>query len=160
MIKIENQFCISHGDFTKYGDNLTLSWLNPQILRTNIEVSTAIGLDNRFNTNYEWKEFEYRYANATKFGIENLGCFVYGMRGRWPSDEYKWLPEEDWPLYFNFTRHFVRHFNETLTYYEVWNEPNIGFWQGTDEEFFKTIKHIYYYWFISIRSGLRTMAFP
>ena len=52
-----------------------------------------------------------------------------------PKDYQKWRE-----LIFEWVKHSVERYgrNEVRTWYwEVWNEPNIGYWQGSQEEYFK-----------------------
>jgi xylan 1,4-beta-xylosidase len=52
-----------------------------------------------------------------------------------PKDYEKWRE-----LVFEWVKHSVERYgrNEVRTWYwEVWNEPNIGYWQGSQEEYFK-----------------------
>jgi xylan 1,4-beta-xylosidase len=52
-----------------------------------------------------------------------------------PSDYAKWSE-----LVFQFVRHLRERYGEAEVktwLWEVWNEPDIGYWQGTPEEFFK-----------------------
>src|SRR6266545_4761805 len=52
-----------------------------------------------------------------------------------PKDYAKWAE-----LVFQWTRHCVEKYGRAEVeswYWEVWNEPNIGYWRGTPEEFLK-----------------------
>src|SRR5262249_537528 len=52
-----------------------------------------------------------------------------------PEDYGKWAE-----LIYQWTRHCVARYGRAEVeqwYWEVWNEPNIGYWQGTPEEFYK-----------------------
>jgi xylan 1,4-beta-xylosidase len=52
-----------------------------------------------------------------------------------PKDYRKWGE-----LVYQWTRHCVEKYGRAEVdswYWEVWNEPNIGYWKGTPEEFFK-----------------------
>lgn len=56
-----------------------------------------------------------------------------------PKDYSKW---ED--LVFHWVKHCIERYGSSEVeqwYWEVWNEPNIGYWQGTKEEFFKLHDH-------------------
>ncbi|MBK8778867.1 MAG: beta-xylosidase [Saprospiraceae bacterium] len=53
-----------------------------------------------------------------------------------PNDYNKWRE-----LIFQWVHHCVERYGKKEVeswYWEVWNEPNIGYWQGTQEEFLKT----------------------
>ncbi|KAH8818982.1 family 39 glycoside hydrolase [Xylogone sp. PMI_703] len=52
-----------------------------------------------------------------------------------PKDYEKWSE-----LIYQWTKHCVEKYGKAECeswYWEVWNEPNIGYWQGTPEEFYK-----------------------
>jgi xylan 1,4-beta-xylosidase len=52
-----------------------------------------------------------------------------------PKDYKKWSD-----LVYQFVRHLRQRYGDaevTTWFWEVWNEPDIGYWQGTREEFFK-----------------------
>jgi xylan 1,4-beta-xylosidase len=52
-----------------------------------------------------------------------------------PRDYRRWAD-----LVYQFTRHLVQRYGRKEAeswYWEVWNEPNIGYWQGTSEEYYK-----------------------
>ena len=52
-----------------------------------------------------------------------------------PKDYAKWSE-----LVFQWTKHDVERYGSAEVrnwYWETWNEPNIGYWQGTPEEFFR-----------------------
>lgn len=67
-----------------------------------------------------------------------------------PKDYSKW--EE---LVYQWAKHCVERYGKAEVerwYWEVWNEPNIGYWQGTKEEFFK----LYDYATTGLRRALPT----
>jgi len=52
-----------------------------------------------------------------------------------PKDYHKWAE-----LVFQWTKHCAERYGRAEVdswYWEVWNEPNIGYWQGTPDEFYK-----------------------
>lgn len=138
-IYVEDQMAISHAPayYEYHADNL--GKLNPSFCRNNIvwfECAREFGKEAGI---YDFSRYEDEYNNLFARGIEPLGCFIYGW-GWWPNN--KEVPQEDWPLYYDFVEAFVSHFNETLTYYEMWNEPEIGFWPDSDELFFQFLGNI------------------
>lgn len=67
-----------------------------------------------------------------------------------PKDYAKWGE-----LAYQWTRHCVERWGRAEVetwYWEVWNEPNIGYWQGTPEEYFK----LYDYAVDGVRRALPT----
>jgi len=56
-----------------------------------------------------------------------------------PKDYGKWAE-----LVYQWAKHCVARYGRTEVeqwYWEVWNEPNIGYWQGTPDEFYKLHDH-------------------
>jgi hypothetical protein len=138
-IPIEDQMCISHAP-AEYDDHLNnLDILSPKILRNNIEWFSCARTFGKDAGKYDFSRYNTTIANLNSRGIEFLGCFVYGW-GWWPNSNE--LPRADWPYYFDFVSAFCQEFKDNITYYEMWNEPNIGFWPGTDLEFFEFLGNI------------------
>ncbi|NMC05485.1 MAG: hypothetical protein GYA24_09745 [Candidatus Lokiarchaeota archaeon] len=133
-IPIKDQMCISHApaNWEYHANNTRL--LGTRILRNNIEWFTCAWQHGKTAGIYDFSYYDQLFGNLTSRGIESLGCFVYGW-GWWPNN--KALPREDWPYYYNFTTAFVARYASTLKYYEIFNEPNIGFWTGSDDDFFE-----------------------
>jgi hypothetical protein len=133
-IPIEDQLCISHApaDYEFHANNTKV--LGTRILRNNIEWFTCAKDYDKAAGIYDFSYYDKLFGNLTSRGIESLGCFVYGW-GWWPNN--KALPREDWPYYYNFTKSFVTRYVGVLKYYEIFNEPNIGFWTGSDDDFFE-----------------------
>lgn len=133
-IPIEDQFCISHSptQWDYHADNLAV--LGPNIVRNNIEWFTVSYMYGKEAMMYDWTYYDNLFSGSTSRGIENLGCFVYGW-GWWPNNYA--LPREDWPYYIHFAGEFCQRYKDVIYYYETWNEPNIGFWTLSDEDFFE-----------------------
>ncbi|MFX0098352.1 MAG: hypothetical protein ACFFCS_02150 [Candidatus Hodarchaeota archaeon] len=138
-IKIENQMCISHSplNWPTHADNLKT--LGPKICRNNIEWFRCAHTYGKTAGIFDFTYYDDLLSNSSARGIEFLGCFVYGW-GWWPNN--KEVPREDWPYYIDFVEAFCDRYKDNITYYEMWNEPNIGFWPGTDEDFFEFLELI------------------
>ncbi|MHA1891173.1 MAG: hypothetical protein ACTSYS_09310 [Promethearchaeota archaeon] len=133
-IEIKDQMSISHSpaEWDYHANNLKV--LGPRILRNNIEWFRCARDYGKESMLYNFSYYERMLENLKDRGIEFLGDFVYGW-GWWPNS-YD-LPRSDWPYYFDFVASFCEHFKDNITYYETWNEPDIGFWTGTDDDFFE-----------------------
>ncbi len=86
--------------------------------------------------------YRHSFPNTSAAGIYTGWAYP-------PKDYRKWAE-----LVFQFVRHLQRRYGdpELKTWlWEVWNEPDIGYWQGTEEEFFKLYD-------LTVESVLR--AFP
>jgi len=74
--------------------------------------------------------YQHRWTPEAKYSEIYTG-WAYPPKdyGKWAELVYQWV------------RHCVERYGRKEVeqwYWEVWNEPNIGYWQGTQEEFFKT----------------------
>jgi xylan 1,4-beta-xylosidase len=70
-----------------------------------------------------------------------------------PKDYNKWAE-----LVYRWALHCVSRYGKTEVekwYWELWNEPNIGYWQGTPEEYFK----LYDYTVDAVKRALPTATF-
>ncbi|MHA1714827.1 MAG: hypothetical protein ACTSXP_04230 [Promethearchaeota archaeon] len=136
-IQVQNQMCLSHcpAEWEYHADNLAL--LGAKICRNNIEWFTCARDYGKEAGIYNFSYYERMISNLHERGIEFLGDFVYGW-GWWPNN-YD-LPLSDWPYFFDFVEAFCQHFKDNITYYEAWNEPDIGFWTGSDEDFYEFVQ--------------------
>lgn len=60
------------------------------------------------------------------------------------KDKYSQYPPKDYTMWYDLVKALVEHCMEKYGkkeviswYWELWNEPDIGYWRGTNEEFFK-----------------------
>lgn len=92
---------------------------------------------------FNWKTFDEVFANARKHAIYPLPILCYNSR--WGSkksengkgvvpDLSNWLP---------YVKESVNRFKDFVKYWEVWNEPNIGFWTGTLDEYAELLRETY-----------------
>jgi len=91
----------------------------------------------------------YRHS----FSLEPLNQSIEGGWAYPPKDYDKWAE-----LIYQLVRHCVERYgrSEVETWlWEVWNEPNIGYWRGTPEEFF----HLYDYTADAVKRALPSARF-
>ena len=106
---------------------------------------------------YDWKILDqifdaYKEARVKPlveigFMPEALSTKPQPYRHDWPKGKLTagWAyPPKDYGKWAELVYHWVRHSIErygraevTTWYWEVWNEPDIGYWQGTPEEYYK-----------------------
>ncbi|HEY3329318.1 MAG TPA: hypothetical protein VGK19_04810 [Capsulimonadaceae bacterium] len=90
---------------------------------------------------WNWALFDNIFAQLEKYRIDPLPVVSYSTR--WAStgdpNAKKW---EDWanapPVnadYANFAVEAVKRYGRTTKHWELWNEPDIGFWHGTAEQY-------------------------
>jgi hypothetical protein len=73
---------------------------------------------------FNWTYYDNLVACARRNGIT-----VYAIVGFWTGWTKPYTPEgiED---YLRFLKELVRHYQKEIKQWEIWNEPNIFFWQG------------------------------
>ena len=121
--------------------------------------------DARGNAVYDWKIVDRIFDSYLERGVRpyvQIGFMPQALsvrpepyRHHWtPAAKYDeiytgWAyPPDDWAkweeLVYQWARHSVEKYgrDEVLKWYwQTWNEPNIGYWRGTRDEFFKLHDH-------------------
>lgn len=94
---------------------------------------------------YNWKNADAEVNGWTKDeGVELL--VIFGYTPKWassgPNGENSAPPRDlkDWT---NFVHTVVSRYKGKVKYWEVWNEPDIGFWTGTIEQYCDLLKSAY-----------------
>jgi hypothetical protein len=81
------------------------------------------------NGEYQWQDYDRLVELCRKFGVLLFGNLAYA-----PSFHDPRTPEGV-QAYCNFVREAVRHFAGRVNFWQIWNEPNGGFWKGTPEQY-------------------------
>jgi len=92
---------------------------------------------------FNWKIFDEVFANAKKHAVYPLPILCYNSpwgskksengKGTVP-DLNNWIPN---------VKESVRKYKDFVKFWEVWNEPNIGFWTGTLDEYAELLRATY-----------------
>ena len=94
---------------------------------------------------FDWKDAD----NEVNGAIRNEGADllpILGYTPKWassgPNGENGYPPKDlsDWS---DFVYRIVNRYKNKIKYWEVWNEPDIGFWQGTVEQYSDLLKSAY-----------------
>lgn len=88
---------------------------------------------------FRWDTLDSRYRSAREHGISLLPILCYGVE--WAStrpegaagDATRYIPRMD--AWLTYVRAVVGRYKEGIHYWEVWNEPNIGFWLSSFEDY-------------------------
>ncbi len=86
--------------------------------------------------------FSWAFNDSVVKIARNNGISVCAIVAYWPS----WTKEytrEGIDDYIIFLREVVRHYRNDIHYWEIWNEPNIFFWQGTAEMYAELLMKSY-----------------
>jgi len=78
---------------------------------------------------YDWKGYDKLVDEFTKHGVMIFGNFAYG-----PSFHDPRTPEGV-KAYADFAAAAVKRYKGRVDYWQIWNEPNGGFWNGTPEQY-------------------------
>ncbi|MBC7287865.1 MAG: beta-galactosidase [Armatimonadetes bacterium] len=71
---------------------------------------------------WQFERYDQLVASAAQYGVELLPILCYNVDWAFPAHEHL----EDWCRY---VATVVARYRDRIRYWEVWNEPNIGFWK-------------------------------
>ena len=86
---------------------------------------------------YDWSFYDNMIATAKKHGIS-----IYGIISFW-AGWTKPYTEEGIADYCRYTKDLVNRYKKDIHHWEVWNEPNIFFWQGPKDMYADLLKRAY-----------------
>jgi hypothetical protein len=78
---------------------------------------------------YEWQDYDRLVETCRKYGLLLFGNLAYAPNFHDPRTP------EGVQAYCNFVRESVKHFAGKIKFWQIWNEPNGGFWKGTPEQY-------------------------
>lgn len=86
---------------------------------------------------YDWSYYDKLVATARRYGIS-----IYMLISSWAPWTKPYTPEgiED---YCRFAAAAAEHYRNEIRHWEVWNEPNIFFWQGPRDMYAELLKKAY-----------------
>jgi hypothetical protein len=86
---------------------------------------------------FDWAYYDNLVATAKRYGIS-----LYGLFSGWAPWTKPYTPEgiDD---YLAFLKQLVRHYHDDIHHWEIWNEPNIFFWQGPREMYAELLRRSY-----------------
>lgn len=86
---------------------------------------------------FHWDYYDQLLATARRNGIT-----VYAIVGYWTSWSKNYT-SDGVDQYVAFLRQLVRRYKDRIKQWEIWNEPNIFFWQGPKELYAEMLKKSY-----------------
>jgi hypothetical protein len=78
---------------------------------------------------YDWQPYDRLVEACRKHGILLLGDLAYAPKFHDPRSP------EGADAYAAFARAAAQHYRGRIVHWQIWNEPNGGFWQGTPEQY-------------------------
>lgn len=86
---------------------------------------------------WDWSSCDAIVDSHAKYGIEIQFLLSGAPRWSW-QPEGKGVPGVDaWTV---FCRELAKRYRSKVRYYELWNEPDIGFFQGTQEQYIELLR--------------------
>lgn len=86
---------------------------------------------------YDWSYYDNLVATAKRYGVS-----IYGLVSGW-APWTKPYSQEGIDDYLAFLKELVRHYHADIHHWEIWNEPNIFFWQGPREMYAELLRRSY-----------------
>jgi hypothetical protein len=86
---------------------------------------------------FDWSYYDGLVGTARRYGIS-----VYGLLSGWAPWTKPYSPEGI-EAYTAFLKELVRHYRADIHHWEIWNEPNIFFWQGPREMYAELLRKSY-----------------
>ncbi len=90
---------------------------------------------------YDWEYLDAEVKHLLSIGWQPMFCL--GECQNWNMDPKRYVPK-DFAKWARMAGDTVRHYNVDLKwglkYWEIWNEHDIGFWGGTEEEYLQLLK--------------------
>lgn len=122
-----------------FGINMALDPAQPDLLK-HLEAMQEIGVKwgrqdftwrqiERSPGRYDWQAHDRLVDLALEHGIQVLGCLAYA-----PSFHDPTRPEGA-DAYARFAEAAARRYAGKVNHWQIWNEPNGGFWKGSAEDY-------------------------
>ncbi len=90
---------------------------------------------------YHWEYFDREVKHLLSLGWEPMFCL--GEVQKWNADPKRYVPK-DFFKWAKMAGAMVKHYNRdlklNLKYWEIWNEHDIEFWGGTEEEYLQLLR--------------------
>ena len=112
-------------------DEFNAAWIRTTIHWSSVEPEQGKWMFDR------WDNYVAKAEAAEKKVI-----FILGFDNGWlfkDNKERRKLEDEHIPLYLNYVEQVVNRYG-TRVVYEIWNEPNVIFWRGSNKQFYKVSK--------------------
>ncbi len=107
----------------------------------------ATALGNWANIHKGPAQFDWKSSDSELYGVcntENLSPLVIlGYTPDWLSTGEKdksAYPPKDYLQYADFVKSAVTRYKANINYWEIWNEPDIGFWKGSIPQYVNLLK--------------------
>ena len=87
---------------------------------------------------FDFSGYDAYVDGAKAAGKKVIAVLAYQTDWIFPNGESKkYIPPEYIPDFLHYIEETVKHFQGRVDVWNIWNEPNIFFWKGTDREFYE-----------------------
>jgi outer membrane protein assembly factor BamB len=119
LARIDYRLGIVHGGHFELFEKAGIGWTRVDFTRNGIE---------RKPGQFDWKQQDEFVSYAAKHGVKVLPILDYAAA--WDTDPNKGpATDEERASFANFVYQTVKHFEGRIEAWEIWNEPDIGFWK-------------------------------
>ncbi|MBP5273726.1 MAG: endo-1,4-beta-xylanase, partial [Abditibacteriota bacterium] len=85
---------------------------------------------------------DYRHYDDIVDAARRNGIQIYGLLCYW-NHNYPQDNDEGRAAYYNYVRETVLRYKDRIRYWEIWNEPNIGFFPGDKANYYLMLREAY-----------------
>jgi outer membrane protein assembly factor BamB len=117
--KTDYRLGIVHGGHFELFEKAGIGWTRVDFTRNGIERQPGV---------FDWSQQDRQVAEAAKHGVKMLPILDY--QAAWEDLENKGpATDEERASFARFAYETAKHFKGRIEAWELWNEPNIGFWK-------------------------------
>jgi len=90
---------------------------------------------------FNFSSYDLFVGYVKKQNKKIVGVLGYGTEYSYPEGKTKfYISQKMMPSFLHFVEETVRRYKGQVDVWSIWNEPNISFWSGTDDEFYELTK--------------------
>jgi hypothetical protein len=90
---------------------------------------------------FDFLSYDLFVDDAKRQGLKIVGVLGFSTNYLFPKGKTKdYISPENMPLFLRYVEETVRRYKGQVDVWNIWNEPNIHFWEGSDGEFFELSK--------------------
>jgi hypothetical protein len=89
---------------------------------------------------FDFSSYDLFVNGAKKQGLKIIGVLGYSNNFYSNGKSNYYISKENMPFFLRYVEEIVRHYKGQVDVWNIWNEPNIKFWQGSRKEYFELTK--------------------
>jgi len=95
------------------------------------------GSIERAKGNFNFSEYDRYVDTAKENGKKVIAVLAYETPWLIQKKKERYISSENMTFFLNYVEETVRHFKGRVDVWNIWNEPNFMFWNGSNKEFFE-----------------------